>query len=152
MTTNGVEPAEFIRTLQVMGLPLQEFPAGHVLIEEDTSGYTAYVLYAGEVSVTQNFRELCILSHAGAMLGEVAALLGTARTASVTVTKPSQFYVIENLPDFLNQCAPLAVLLMRSMAYRLLAQDRQPARTYIGLKRLHEQSRQDRVQKKLNRR
>jgi CRP-like cAMP-binding protein len=149
---SGIDPADIIETLTQMGLPLVEFPAGHVLIEEDTAGSAAYVLYEGEVSVTQNFRELATLSHPGAMLGEVAAVMGTERTATVTVTKPSQFFVIENLPDFLHQCSPLALLLMKSMAHRLLDQDRHHTGIYIGLKRLREQDRQSRVQKKLPRR
>ncbi len=67
----------------VLDAPMRRFASGEQMIAEGVDGDLVYVLLAGEARVRRmGVGELATL-HAGAVLGEVAPLTGTARTASV---------------------------------------------------------------------
>lgn len=137
----SLKPGLIIDALVRMGYPLTEFPEGEILIREGTRERSVYVLYEGEVSVTQNYRELAVITDPGAMLGEVASLLNIERSATVTVTRPSTFFVIDDLQVFLGENSPLAMAVMKNMAQQILDRDKMHTGIYIGLKKLRERRR-----------
>ncbi|RMD75140.1 MAG: cyclic nucleotide-binding domain-containing protein [Lentisphaerae bacterium] len=137
----AIKPGLLIDILVRMGYPLSTYPANQVLLREGTKGSTVFVLYSGEVSITQDYREIAVINDQGAMLGEIAALLGIERTATVTTTMPSELFMIEDLHDFLGENSPAAIALMKNMAQQIIERDRQHPGIYIGLKRLREKNR-----------
>lgn len=136
-----IRPGLIVDLLIRMGIPLTEFNEGDVLIQENTVGSTIYVLYEGEVTVTQFYKEIAVIRDQGAMLGEIAALLGVERTATVTVTQPSSIFVIDDLIEFLGDNSPIAMVVMKNMAQQILDRDKQHSGIYIGLKKLRERQR-----------
>ena len=77
-------PAATIEALAAK-LELVEFPEGAELLREGETGDDAYLLRTGEVEVTRGGRHLAKL-QSGSFVGEVSALTGTARTATVRAT------------------------------------------------------------------
>ncbi len=72
------------------------------------------------------------------MLGEIAALLNIERTATVTTTKTSSLFVIDDLQEFLGDNSPIAMAVMKNMANQILDRDKKHTGIYIGLKKLRE--------------
>jgi CRP-like cAMP-binding protein len=72
---------------------VREVGAGVRLVGEGATGYSFFVIEAGEATVTAHGDEIATL-RMGEYFGELA-LLGTGkRTASVTTTKPSRILVL----------------------------------------------------------
>ena len=132
------DAAQILDMLNILEYPVTAIDEGHVLIEEDSTGNEVYVLLEGEVSVTQFYREVAMISTKGAIIGEVAAILGVTRTATVTVTKPSRFYVINDLLGFLGDQTAIAVVVLKSMAQQIIERDKHHSGIYTGLRRLRE--------------
>lgn len=62
----------------------EEVPAGRTILGEDERGDRFYVLLSGLAGVTQVDRGPRSVLRPGSTFGEVALLMGTARTATVT--------------------------------------------------------------------
>jgi CRP/FNR family cyclic AMP-dependent transcriptional regulator len=116
-----------IPQLVLMGIDKKEFPAGHVLVEEGTAGAAFYVMEAGEVSITKDGKELARISESGQIFGEMSALMGRSRRATVTTTQPSTFFMVDDLLTFLRRNPEMAILLLRVMAERVEAANSQLA-------------------------
>ncbi len=108
-----------IPQLVLMNVQEHEFDANEVLIEEGSPGTSVYILSEGEVCVSIDGKEINRITEEGAILGEMSALLGKSRGATVSVVQPSKLYVIEDLLTFLRQNPELAILLLKSMAARV---------------------------------
>ncbi len=108
-----------IPQLVLMDVPIEEFPTGEMLIEEGAPGTSVYVLEDGEVSITIDGTEITRVSKRGAIFGEMSALLGKSRGATVTTSKESRFYIIEDLVTFLRQNPEMSFLLLKVMAERV---------------------------------
>lgn len=136
----AIKPGLIVDCLVRIGVPLTEFESDKVLVREGTKGRTVYVLYEGEVSITQAFSELAVIREQGAMLGEIAALLEIERTATViTLTKCSMF-VIEDLQTFLHDNPEAAQAVLKNMAQQIIERDKLHPGVYIGLKRLRQKN------------
>jgi CRP/FNR family cyclic AMP-dependent transcriptional regulator len=131
-----IKPGMVVDLLIRLGVPLTDFPADKVLIREGTKGTNVYVLHEGEVSITQEFSEIAIIQDQGAMLGEIAALLGIERTATVTTTTDCTFFVIEDLQAFIDEHPKATIAVLKNMAQQILDRDKAHPGVYIGLKRL----------------
>jgi CRP/FNR family cyclic AMP-dependent transcriptional regulator len=116
-----------IPQLVLMGIEKKEFPAGHVLVEEGTAGGGFYVLDDGEVAITKDGKELARIGESGQIFGEMSALMGRSRRATVTTTRPSTFFMIDDLLTFLRRNPEMALLLLRIMAERVEAVNAQLA-------------------------
>ena len=108
-----------IPQLVLLEVQEQEFAVNTVLIEQGSPGTNVYVLSEGEVAISIGEREITRVTENGALFGEMSALLGKSRSATVTVTKPSKFYVLDDLLTFLRKNPELAILLLKSMAERV---------------------------------
>ena len=105
--------------LAVLDVEQMACEPGEVLIEEGTPGNVVYVLSEGELAVSLGRREVCRVAEPGALFGEMSALLGKCRTATVSVTQPSTLYVIDDLLAFLRHNPEIAILLLKTMAQRV---------------------------------
>ncbi len=143
------DPSQITDLLLGMDFPITEYEEDDVLIEEDSVGETVFVLYEGEVAVTQYYREIATINQPGAMLGEIAAVLGVPRTATITVTKPSRFFVIEDLLEFLSDNPIMAVVILKGMAFQILERDKYHSGIYVGLRRLREKDAEAEHEEKL---
>jgi len=81
---------------QDIGLPLREFPAGQVFIEEGVRQGSLYILNEGEVEISKAGVELTEVSTPGAVFGEISQLMNTTPMATVRTLKDSSFFVAEN--------------------------------------------------------
>jgi CRP-like cAMP-binding protein len=102
-----------------MDIEIRRFPAGEKLISQGDAGTSAYVLEEGEVIIDVDGKEITSVSERGAVFGEMSTLLGRKRGASVTTTKDSSFYVIDDLLSFLRQNGDLSIQLLKLMAQRV---------------------------------
>ncbi len=70
-------------------LPEVAYAAGDVVIEEGTTTGSIWVLVSGALDVRKGGVVVNRVVHPGALLGEVAVLLGSGHSASVVATEPS---------------------------------------------------------------
>jgi voltage-gated potassium channel len=72
---------------------VKEVGTGVRLVGEGTTGYSFFVIAAGEAAVTAHGDEIATL-RAGDFFGELALLGAGRRTATVTTTNPSRMLVL----------------------------------------------------------
>jgi CRP-like cAMP-binding protein len=70
-----------------------DLPAGKVLMREGDRGAEMFVIVSGEAKIERDGREID-RSGPGTVLGEMALLSETPRTATVTLTEPSRLLVL----------------------------------------------------------
>lgn len=104
---------------KLAGFPVRKVPAGDKLIEEGTSGTSAYVLDDGQVLIEICGHEIASISAPGAIFGEMAALLGRPRSATVTAMRDSAFLVIDDLQGLLRKDHEFSLILLRLLAQRI---------------------------------
>ncbi|MCH2174543.1 MAG: cyclic nucleotide-binding domain-containing protein [Lentisphaeria bacterium] len=129
---------EIVKLLESLGVPFLKLNPNHVLIEEGDSSNDVYILKTGQLQVTQNFSDIVTLDTPGTAVGEVSALLGSLRSASVKTLVTSELFVIEDFNKTLSTSPELSLLTLKAMAENLLERDRQQQGVYIGLKKLRE--------------
>jgi protein kinase-like protein/cyclic nucleotide-binding protein len=102
---------------------LQRFPAGAELIRIDTHTSAVYLIVDGECDVHRADGTLRL--NAPALVGEIAALTGTPRTATVRAAGPVQALVIERdrFLDAIRTSAAAGQALTELVADRLCAPD-----------------------------
>ena len=105
--------------LKMMNAPTRLIQAGETVIEEGTPGKDAYVLQEGEVIVEMAGKELASVNDRGTIFGEMSALMNRNRSTTVTTTKDSSFFVIDDIVEFLGKNPELSVQLLRLMAERI---------------------------------
>jgi CRP/FNR family transcriptional regulator, cyclic AMP receptor protein len=91
-------------------LPVVEFDPGHVLVREGEASSTIWILLSGEVQVLKGTAVVARIEQPGAVIGEMAALLGTRATASVEATLPSRLRCAEHGADFLADPAVIRLV------------------------------------------
>ena len=106
-----------LRKLNLTGVEIKE---GEIILQEGLSGSKVYVLLRGAVKITSGSHLIAKEENEGSILGELSALLGTNYVATVTTTKDSRFYVIENFIEFLKEYPDVAVNVSQTLAYRLV--------------------------------
>jgi len=108
-----------IPQLILMNMDVRKFPSGATVLKEGEPGTSAFVLEEGEVVISVDGSEITSVSERGAILGEMSTLLGRNRGATVTTTRDSTFYVIDDLLDFLGKSSELSIQLLKLMARRI---------------------------------
>ena len=71
-------------------LPLVEYEPGQVVIHEGTTTGSIWVLESGALEIRKGDVAVNKVVHPGAVLGEVAVLLGSGHSASVVASEPSR--------------------------------------------------------------
>jgi CRP-like cAMP-binding protein len=80
-----------------------------------------YILFSGEVKIEKNGKEIARLDETGSTFGELAAIDGKSRSASVEAVGPTVCLAIDT--SFMNETAePLEQALFVSILYKLFAE------------------------------
>jgi len=98
-----------------------QLPAGHILIHEDAEvAYSFFVLVNGEAAVHRRQRRVATLGP-GDCFGELSLILRRPRTATVTLTAPSQLLAISahNFRPLLMTSPEIQFKLLEALAERL---------------------------------
>ncbi len=118
---------EDVEALRAAGRPRRWDRGTTVMSEGDTSEW-ALVLMEGRVKVsshTSSGTEVVLAVRGpGALLGEMSAIDGSPRSATVTTLEPIVGVVIRDFTGFLQEHGRIAVLLMQLVTERLRDSDR----------------------------
>jgi CRP-like cAMP-binding protein len=82
-------------------LPVVELDPGHELVREGEVSSAIWILVSGELRVLKGSTVVNRIDRPGAVIGEMAALLGTRATASVAASQPSQLRYAAHGENFL---------------------------------------------------
>lgn len=99
-------------------LPEVDIESGHQLVREGEQAGAVWILVSGELRVRRGTTVVDWIDRPGAVIGEMAVLLGTAATASVEATEPSRLRCAANGKEFLADPA-VTHLVAVSLAERL---------------------------------
>lgn len=76
-------------------LPSEDFEAGATVLTAGSTTGKIFVLKVGAIEVVKDGVKLGEVAEAGAIFGELSALLGEPHSADVKAVQPSSFYVAE---------------------------------------------------------
>jgi CRP/FNR family transcriptional regulator, cyclic AMP receptor protein len=102
-----------------VNLPERSFAAGNQVIVEGESQHQLFVLITGTVEVARANVPVAVIDEAGAIFGELSALLKAPATASVTALDDCQFRVADDPEDFLHNQPAVALAVASTLAHRL---------------------------------
>jgi CRP-like cAMP-binding protein len=100
-------------------LPAISLPAGEVLLPEGARTGLLYILVEGQVEIRKGDVQVEIVVDAGALFGEISALLDTPHMATVRAITPVRVVRIEKATEFLHANPELALEIARLLAHRL---------------------------------
>lgn len=103
------------------------FAPGEVIFSEGDASRDLYILLAGEVEVIQKGEKLASLTKSGAFFGEMALLLGQARSATLRAKEKVFLLKIspKQLPVMMKKMPDLAIKLARNLAVMVNNQNEQ---------------------------
>lgn len=96
---------------KLAALPLERYEAGEVVFAEGTKTGRLLILRSGAVAILKSGTELATVSEAGAVFGELSALLDQPHGADVHTLEASDFYVAD-ATDLLRDPAALVYVTM----------------------------------------
>lgn len=108
-------------------LPLRHFAAGAVLLDEGPATGRMYVLASGEIEITKGKVVVARVGDAGAIFGEISALLGLGHSATVRAATDVEAYEIVDAERFLAQSPQMMASVATLLARRLV-----DATTYLS--------------------
>ena len=100
-------------------LPLREYEAGDVIIEEGGRSGALFFLKEGTVRISRGGIALAEISDAGALLGEVSVLLDRPNIVRVEAVGRVVFHVAENAESFLLAHPEVNLLITRWVARKV---------------------------------
>lgn len=100
-------------------LPLIDLADGDVLCEEGRVTGSVWVLESGTLAVVKGGQRVNVIDQPGAVIGEVAVMLGTGASASVIATSPCRLRHAADGDEFLHRDASIAVHVAQGLARRL---------------------------------
>jgi CRP/FNR family transcriptional regulator, cyclic AMP receptor protein len=110
------DPAAFQKRLA--GLPIMTCEAGEDVLRAGAKSGKLLFLKSGAVEVTKDGVQIAQVSTAGAVFGELAALLDQSHTADVRALEPSEFLVAD-APTLLAIDPAIALYVAAILAQRL---------------------------------
>ena len=81
---------------QTADFPARLFEPDEVITMPGDKSKAAFVLESGSVAITKNGTQLGVITKPGSVVGELASLLESDRTATVTAREPCQLRVIDD--------------------------------------------------------
>lgn len=99
--------------------PERKLAAGEVLITQGASGGDLFVLEEGLLAIERDGVKIASVSTRGALLGEMAVLLGKATTATVRAERPTRVRVIAGAQQALAGDPQLTLRVAQLVAGRL---------------------------------
>ena len=100
-------------------LPELRVPKGATLIEEGVRVDRLYVVQRGSFEIVRGGVRLVVVREAGAFLGEMSAVLGSAPTASVVAAEDSVVHVLDDASNAVRTQPELTYAVARLLARRL---------------------------------
>jgi CRP-like cAMP-binding protein len=82
-------------------LPEVDIESGHEILREGERNGAIWILVSGELRVLRGATVVDWIAEPGAVIGEMAVLLGTVATASVEASEPSRLRYAANGEEFL---------------------------------------------------
>ncbi len=101
------------------------YPAGHVIVQENTQGDTFHIIQEGKVEITKRFEDgeemVLAVCGDGDFFGEMALLEGSPRSATVRTLEPTTTLEIsrQGFVSLLQKAPLLAYELMKELSVRL---------------------------------
>jgi CRP/FNR family transcriptional regulator, cyclic AMP receptor protein len=102
-----------------VGLPRRSLAAGETVVVEGEPTGVLYVLESGSLEVRRGDVTVAVLDRPGAVVGEMAVLLGAAPTASVVASGEAVLRVADDGAAFLASRPEIGLLVARMLAERL---------------------------------
>ena len=100
---------------------IRKFDDGENITEEKSYDSWVYILFSGAVKISKGGKEIAQLNEIGNTFGELAAIDGKTRSASVEAIGPTVCLAIDT--SFMNETAePLEQALFVSVLYKLFAE------------------------------
>ena len=103
------------------GLPLTTYCAGETILTAGSNTGRLLILKKGEVAIIKDFIEIARVKEPGAVIGELAVLLGQPHTADVQALEDSQFHVADG--GLLAKDPVMVLHVAKILARRLIAAD-----------------------------
>lgn len=100
-------------------LPTTAFQAGAILLPEGATTGLLFILVDGAVEILKGETQIEVVSDAGALFGEISALLDHPHMATVKALTPVRAVRIEGATSFLRQNPDLSLEIARLLAHRL---------------------------------
>ena len=100
-------------------LPELEFATGDAIITAGTAAGELWVLVSGSLTVRKDGEVVNSISRAGALVGEMAVLLGTDHAITVEAAEPSRLRVARDADAFLGEDPETMRLVAYGLAERL---------------------------------
>lgn len=97
-----------------------DLPAGRVLMRQGENGAEAFVLARGAARIERDGRQIAERGP-GSVIGEIALLAETPRTATVTLTEPSTLFVLAHreFHTLLGESSSIRAACFEGLAERL---------------------------------
>ena len=105
---------------QCSNLPVRTFETGDTVLQEGKKDGQLLFLKSGSVEIRSGGSAITTISTPGAILGEIAVLLGRGHTASAIALKKSVFYVLDEAERALIEYPALSWEVSRALARRLV--------------------------------
>jgi CRP/FNR family transcriptional regulator, cyclic AMP receptor protein len=104
-------------------LPTVSVAPGEILVQQGESAAAIYVLQSGGMVIERDGEPFARVEHAGAVFGEMSAVMGTVATATVRAAEPSVLRKADDPAAFLAR-PNVALAVLRMTAARLDAMTR----------------------------
>lgn len=101
------------------GMPERDVSTGESIFDDGAGTIPVLVLVSGRLRVLQGGAEIAVIDQPGAFVGEIGALLATARTADVVAAEDSVVRTIGEPEAVFSAHPQLALELARQLAGRL---------------------------------
>jgi CRP-like cAMP-binding protein len=112
-----IEPADILESLSAF--PLVGFEEGDLLLRQGTVTQRLLFLRDGAVDIVRDQVTLARIAEPGAVLGDMAVILGRPHSADVRAVRPSRCHVVEDAAALLTAEPNLALYVMTVLASRL---------------------------------
>lgn len=112
-------------------LKTKKSEAGELLIREGRYGTEMYILVKGKVEVSIEGISVAVIDQKGSFIGEISALMGTKRIATVKTLEPCTFFVVEDLSRHFTENPESGFLMAKTLAGRLIDMNR----SFVELKK-----------------
>jgi CRP-like cAMP-binding protein len=100
-------------------LPRHHLENGTLLFREGEHSGRLFILIEGSVEVLKQGLRITAIREPGAVFGELSILLNIQHTATVKVSAPSIFYILEDPLPFLHEHPQAMVHVAQILAHRL---------------------------------
>ncbi|MFP4416321.1 MAG: Crp/Fnr family transcriptional regulator [Chitinispirillaceae bacterium] len=101
-----------------------EFEPGQVVLKEGKLAHGMYVLVSGALEVSFQGRVVSEITNRGEYVGEIGALLGGRRQATVIARKHTKLMFIENVTQLFETSPSSALMVAKSLASRVVEMNR----------------------------